>query len=169
MVDMLFTPDADAEISQLFADIEQTRDGSPLVLAVEQYALSGDGANMAPHLLLDAMVAQYGYTGPGPYWIEVARRVARKILVHVLHEELAYPEETMDQTEAEAFAERFLNLFDSDSHYYTNGVCSGEASIFTLEGEQVLGWRSISALPFDNGLIVVSSQRIGMIWAEDEG
>jgi hypothetical protein len=31
----------------------------------------------------------------------------------------------------------------------------------------VLGWRSISVAPFDNGVIGLAADRVGMLWAED--
>jgi hypothetical protein len=31
----------------------------------------------------------------------------------------------------------------------------------------VLGWRSISAAPYDNGVIALAGDRVGLLWAED--
>lgn len=168
MRDFIFTADDDLPIDQLVEEIGRVREGSPLLFDVQQLTMRDTPDVIDYRPMLDAFVAQYGYTGLGEHWIEVQRRVARKILFRVLLEELAYPEQTMSTEEAEAFAARFLDLFAAGSRYFTNGTCSGEVAIYTLTGDQVLGWRSISTATFDNGVIVVNGQRIGIIWAEDE-
>lgn len=158
----------DPEVEQLAAAIDQARDGNPLLFDILR--LNQDNAGEQPDYpaLLDAFVALFDYTGLGAHWIELRRGIARKLLIHVLHEGLAYPEEMMDKETAEACAERFLEFFAPGTRYFTNGTCSGEAVIYTLEGQQVLGWRPISSATFDNGVIAVSSDRIGIVWAEDE-
>lgn len=167
MSSLTFEPANDPEVEQLAAEIDQAREGNPLLFDVLTFSREETRAEPQHLALLDAFVALFDYTGLGEHWIELRRGVARKLLVHVLHEGLAYPEEMMDKTAAEACADRFLALFAPGTRYFTNGTCSGEAAIYTLEGTQVLGWRSISTAPFDNGIIAMSSDRIGIVWAED--
>ncbi len=163
-----FEAKPDAVVHQLAADIAHIRDGTPIFMAVATLHIGDMADEILWEPILDAFVAEHGYAGVGEHWIELPRRSARKVLINVLCEELAYPEQTMNETEATELAERFLNLFGSGSRYFTNGTCSGMTAIYTLSGEQVLGWRSISTKTFDNGIIVVHPHRIGMLWAEDD-
>ncbi|MFP4438772.1 MAG: hypothetical protein ACLFVO_16140 [Chloroflexaceae bacterium] len=171
MSNISFEPADDPEVEQLAAAIDQARDGNPLLFDVLRLNRddAGDAGEQPDYpALLDAFVALFDYTGLAAHWIELRRGIARKLLIHVLHEGLAYPEEMMDKETAEACAERFLEFFAPGTRYFTNGTCSGEAVIYTLAGQQVLGWRPISSATFDNGVIAVSSDRIGIVWAEDE-
>jgi hypothetical protein len=99
--------------------------------------------------------------------VEVPRRIAVKILTHLIASDLAYPTTVVETAAAEELAGRFLAFFQAGARYFTNGACSGPYAIYTIAGEEVLGWRSISAAPFDNGVIGLSAERVGMIWAED--
>lgn len=168
MTAFTFEAKPDVAVNQLAADIARIRDGTAIFVAVATLHIR-DLADEIPWVpMLDAFVAQHGYAGLGEHWIELPRRSARKVLINVLLEELAYPEETMSETDATELAERFLNLFETGSRYFTNGTCSGANAIYTLSGEQVLGWRSISTKTFDNGIIAVHPHRIGILWAEDD-
>lgn len=166
MTTFTFEAEPDARINQLAADIARIREGTPIFLAVAMLQIHTPADEIRWEPVLDAFVSQYGYIGLGEHWIELSRRSARKVVINVLVEELAYPEETMSEAVATELAERFLNLFETGSRYFTNGTCSGATAIYTLSGEQVLGWRSISTKTFDNGIIVVHPRRIGMLWAE---
>ncbi len=168
MSNISFEPADDPEVEQLAATLDQARDGNPLLFDILRLHCDDAGAQPGYPALLDACVALFDYTGLGADWIELRRGIARKLLIHVLHEGLAYPEAMMDLELAEACAERFLEFFPPGTRYFTNGTCSGEAAIYTLDGRQVLGWRPISSATFDNGVIAVSPDRIGIVWAEDE-
>ncbi|RRR66350.1 MAG: hypothetical protein EI684_20925, partial [Candidatus Viridilinea halotolerans] len=63
--------------------------------------------------------------------------------------------------------QRCLALLGEPTSYYTNGAISGAFAIYDAQGNEVLGWRSLSDAPFDNGLIAFDTQRVVMLWAED--
>lgn len=158
-------PDNDPAIAALAEDIDEARAESyPLVLAVQRPA--SVPSEDAP--LLDALAIAQGYAGLGAGWIAVPRRIAAKILAHIIGHDLAYPDEIVAPEEAEALAGRFLALFPSGARYYTNGACSGEFAVYDTAGEEVLGWRSLSSSTLDNGVIAIAQERVGMLWAEDE-
>ncbi|MEI7645082.1 MAG: hypothetical protein WCJ55_12470 [Chloroflexales bacterium] len=157
-------PDTDRAIDDLMRDLDNARIKSyPLLLSVRRIAAPG----ATPHASLDALAAEEGYTGLGANWIEVPRRIAAKILTHLIASDLAYPTEVALPAEAEELASRFLALFAPGARYFTNGTCSGPFAVYDIAGEAVLGWRSISAAPFDNGVIGLAADRVGMLWAED--
>lgn len=160
----LFLDDPDPQIAELEAAIDAARAESyPLTLSVCRLAAPPDQATA----LLDAFVAAHEYEGLGEHWVEVPRRIAAKLLAHLIGSDLAYPDEVVPEEQAEDLAARFLALFPPGTRYFTNGACSGPFAIYNLAGEEVLGWRSISPAPFDNGVIALAPDRVGMLWAED--
>lgn len=163
MPDVELLPDRDAVLTALERDLERARRPSyPLTFEARRMAVP-----LAPADALDAMAAAAGYTGLGAAWIEVPRRIASKILTHIIGGELAYPEEVVPRERAEELAGRFLDLFAEGARFFTNGAVSGEFAIYDNAGAEVLGWRSISAAPYDNGVIAMAGDRIALLWAED--
>ncbi|PDW03242.1 hypothetical protein [Candidatus Viridilinea mediisalina] len=116
---------------------------------------------------LDAVAAAVGYQGLGAGWIAVPRRIAAKLLTQIIASELAYPTEVLPREQAEALAGRFLGRFAQNARYYTNGAISGEFAVYDAQGNEVLGWRSLSSAPFDNGVVALDQQRVALLWAED--
>jgi hypothetical protein len=157
-------PDHDPALDDLAHALDQAREPSyPLLFAARR--LAGDAH--APDEVLDALAEAIGYQALGPGWIEVPRRIAAKILAHVIGGELAYPEEVIPREQAEALAARFLALFPAGARHYTNGAISGDFAVYDNQGGEVLGWRSLSAAPFDNGVIALGGGRVAILWAED--
>lgn len=157
-------PDPDPAVDALARDLERARAPSyPLTFAVRRLATSP----AVPAVVLDALAAELGYHGLGDAWVELPRRIAAKLLAQLIGGELAYPEEVMPREQAEALSGRFLALFPQGARYFTNGAVSGDFAIYDSGGQEVLGWRSISAAPLDNGLIALGGERIAMLWAED--
>ncbi len=158
-------PDPDPLIAALARELDQAREPSyPLTFEVRRLA---ESAPADPALALDALAAQAGYQGLGAGWVAVPRRIAAKILLHIIGGELAYPEEVVPRERAEALGARFLGLFPEGTYYFTNGAISGDFAVYDRDGAEVLGWRSLSAAPFDNGVIALGGGRVGLIWAED--
>ncbi len=157
-------PDHDPAIVALSAELERARAASyPLTLAFGRLA---DPA-VEVYAALDALTGSLGWRGLASAWVELPRRIALKLLVQIIGGELAYPTEVVPRAEAEALAGRFLALFPPGARYFTNGAISGEVALYDRQGEVVLGWRSLSEAPFDNGLIAVGGPRVGLLWAED--
>lgn len=158
-------PDLDPSVSELARALDKAREPSyPLTLELRRLAAPPTG-EVAP--LLDAMAEAAGYRGLDAGWVEVPRRIAAKILLHIIGGELAYPEEVVERAAAEALAARFLALFPPGARYFTNGAVSGDFAVYDSAGSEVLGWRSLSAAPLDNGVIAIGGERVGLLWAED--
>lgn len=156
--------DPDPALAALARDLDRAREPSyPLTLELRR--LAGATEEAAP--ALDALAAEVGYRGLGDAWIQVPRRIAAKILRHLIGGELAYPEEVVPDEQAEALASRFLALFPEGSRYFTNGAVSGDFAVYDQGGAEVLGWRSISAAPLDTGVVALGGGRVGLLWAED--
>ena len=158
-------PDPDPALAALARDLERAREPSyPLTLELRRMAAD---APDDPAPALDALAAEAGYRGLGAGWVEVPRRIAAKILLHVVGGELAYPEEVVPPERAEALAQRFLALFPAGARFFTNGAVSGDFAIYDRAGDEVLGWRSLSEAPLDNGVAAIGGGRVGLLWAED--
>lgn len=171
MPDPELLPDADRAIVALERDLERAREPSyPLSFVARRVAAPAPGLSRAEGDALavaDALAAEAGYTGLGAAWVEVPRRIAVKLLAHVIGGELAYPEEVVAPERAAELAGRFLALLPERARFFTNGALSGDFAIYDLAGAEVLGWRSISAAPFDNGVVAVGGERALLLWAED--
>lgn len=164
MSELELLPDRDPAALALEQELERAREPSyPLTFAARRLAApAADAVAVA-----DAMAADSGYSALGAAWVEVPRRIAAKILAHIIGGELAYPEEVLPAPRAADLAGRFIALLPERARYFTNGALSGDFAIYDLAGGEVLGWRSISAAPFDNGVIAVGGDRALLLWAED--
>ncbi|MFV9503096.1 MAG: hypothetical protein AB4911_00880 [Oscillochloridaceae bacterium umkhey_bin13] len=164
MSDLLLTLDTDPALEALVDELDHVRRNSyPLTCAVARWL----GPELDHWIKLDALSQSLDFNGLGANWIELPRRSAAKLLSQIIGGELAYPTEVVPREEADALAARFLALFPSGARYFTNGAVSGELAVYDLAGEPVLGWRSLSAAPFDNGVAVVAPGRVGLLWAQD--
>lgn len=154
----------DPAVATLGRDLERARRES-YTLTYEVCRLSRPVSE--PEEALDALAADLEFQTLGPNWIEIPRRIAAKLLTQLIASELAYPEEVVAGEEAAELAARFLALFPSGARYFTNGAVSGETAIYDVDGNEVVGWRSLSEADLDNGVIALSADLVGMIWAED--
>lgn len=164
MAELELLPDRDPAVAAFERELDRAREPSyPLTFAAWRLGSLPDD----PRAVADAMAVAAGYTGLGASWVEVPRRIAAKILAHVIGGELAYPEEVVPAERAEELTARFLALLPERSRYFTNGAISGDFAVYDLAGGEVLGWRSLSEAPFDNGVVAVGGERVLLLWAED--
>jgi hypothetical protein len=163
MPDLELLPDPDPALAALARELERARQPSyPLTFVARRAPAAADAIAVA-----DALAAEAGYSGLGAAWAEVPRRIAVKILAHVIGGELAYPEQVVPPERAADLAARFVALLPERARFFTNGALSGDFAIYDLAGAELLGWRSISAAPFDNGVVAVGAERALLLWAED--
>lgn len=157
-------PDPDPAIAALARDLDRARASSyPLTFAARRL----DATPAHPTAACDALAAELGYQGLGEHWVEVPRRIAVKLLTHLIGGELAYPAEVVPPARAQELARRVLDLVPHGARCFTNGAISGDFALYDVNGQEVLGWRSISAAPLDNGLVIVGDKRVVFLWAED--
>lgn len=164
MLAEFLAPDTDPAVARLAHDLDQARTSSyPLTLAIARLL----DPERNPATALDGLATTLGYQALGSGWIELPRRSAAKVLTHLIGGELAYPAEVVPHERAEELAARLVELFPANARYFTNGAISGEVAVYDLAGAAVLGWRSLSAAPLDNGIAIFSPTRVGLLWAED--
>jgi len=164
MSELKLPPDPDPRLAALDDDLRRARAESyPLSFAVRRLPDPPPDSRAAA----DALCAELEFRGLGAAWVEIPRRIAAKMLAQLIGSDLAYPDEVVPPERAEALAGRFLELFPPGTHYFTNGALSGEFAVYDSAGDEVLGWRSISDAPLDNGVVAVGGGRVGLLWAED--
>jgi len=88
---------------------------------------------------------------------------ARKILVYVLTEDLAYSGPTgMSRETALTLVEQLLSLFNAGVRYFTNAK-------FTTDPFRLFSWSpNAGSRTFDTGIVLVDDQRIGIVWTTAE-
>jgi hypothetical protein len=111
--------------------------------------------------LIDSFVSQQGYHNLGDRWKEISREEAEKIINFIMTKDLAYSVDLMSPEEAQQISSKVSTLFTGDCKYFTNAS-------FVNNFSGMSEWNSITESTFDTGVIIVSGERIGMIWVQDE-
>jgi hypothetical protein len=95
-----------------------------------------------------------------PVDLELAQRIA----VLVLSQDLAYGTQLIPPAEAARLAAAFMALFAG-----TKVDCFTNASLSEDDGRlTVKAWTPLTDATFDAGIIVLSTERAGCLWVEDE-
>ena len=111
--------------------------------------------------IVNSFVMQLGYADIGDRWKQINRESAQKILNFILTKNLAYSEASMTITDAEKIVDRFMSVFQDNCQFFTNAIFSNNYS-------SLAEWDSITESTFDTGVVIVSNQRIGILWVQDE-
>ncbi len=108
---------------------------------------------------IDEFLKQHGFTGSHADLKQIDRQKAVLHAARVLSRDLAYGAEMMTSAEAEQIASSFLSFFEpSNPRFFTNCVKLGDC------------WAGnpISDSTFDEGVIAINDEAIGILWAQDE-
>jgi hypothetical protein len=116
-------------------------------------------SGFAPFSVASAFVAGLGLRPPEA-WTPLRRPEALEVLTRVLHSDLVYDLPVMPRDVAEELARTFMGCFGEGATFVTNGT-------FALDRTGG-GWSALTDATFDSGVIGVSSDRVGLIWVEDE-
>ena len=151
-----------SEIAELREEIISKRESGEVLLETKKLIPSGNSDDENLMALVDSFVMQLGFSGIGDRWKHINRESAQKILNFILNKNLAYSsEESITVTDAESIADRFMNLFKDNSQFFTNAIFNHNYSGLTE-------WDSIAESTFDTGVVIVSNERIGILWVQDE-
>ena len=108
---------------------------------------------------VNEFLKRFGFTGSHADLHQINRKEAAQQAVLVLNRDLAYGVEVMTKPEAQQIASSFLNCFERPTvRYFTNGERIGN------------NWAGnpISDSTFDQGIIALNDEAIGILWAQDE-
>jgi hypothetical protein len=150
-----------SEIAELREEIISKRELGEVLLATKKLIPSGNSDEENLMALVDSFVMQLGFSGIGDRWKHIDRESAQKILHFILSKNLAYSEASMTVTDAESISDKFINLFQDNCQFFTNGI-------FNHNYSRITEWDSIAESTFDTGVVIVSNDRIGILWVQDE-
>jgi hypothetical protein len=105
--------------------------------------------------IIDSYVESLGMYPIGDNWVQINRETASKILIDVLHRDLAYGDEIMSIEDATHLMTAFLERFTNNPLYYTNIVLGRS-------------WMPVTGATFDAGVVVSDDILIGLLWAEEQ-
>ena len=110
---------------------------------------------------LDDVARIAGLEPLGRAWVEVDAARARRLLVAILHKDLAYKREAMTEHRAKWLAGEFLRSFGkSDSRFATNTPDMPDTFPFS--------WTPATEFTFDAGIAVMGDAGSGVYWVADE-
>lgn len=151
-----------SQIAELREEVISKRDSGEVLLEIKKLV-----PDIAPETdeniitLVNSFVMELGLSGIGDRWKEISQEDAQKILIFALTKNLAYSEELMPLGDANKISDRLIKLFKNNRLFFTNATFQNSYSRLTE-------WNSITESTFDTGVVIVSNERIGIIWVQDE-
>jgi ferredoxin-NADP reductase len=113
---------------------------------------------------IDDHIAGLGHTRIDTQWIELKKPDAERLLTSILHKDMADRCESMPIDLAHATTRLFLEQFSDTAKFFTNAEWhQDKGGVWSIQS-----WHPITDSTFDSGIVACDSQRIGMIWVEDE-
>jgi hypothetical protein len=95
-------------------------------------------------------------------WKKVDTSTAQKILEYIFSFDMAYDIELATKSQANFLASYFINEFNSDAEYFTNGNFELDKGFYRLKG-----WTPLTDSIFDTGILAIDKEKVGILWAED--
>jgi hypothetical protein len=92
----------------------------------------------------------------GDHWVAISDQQAQALVEDFLYLELAYNTPAMMVREAPPLAARFMAFTEAPRATLTNTLARRES------------WISLSDATFDSGVVCIDSERIVLLWVEDE-
>lgn len=109
----------------------------------------------------DDLAERAGLKLLGRAWVEVDAARAKRILVALLHKDLAYKSEVMTEHRADWLANEFLGTFGKyDVRFATNTLDVPDTFPFV--------WEPATEFTFDSGVAVIGEPGAGVYWVADE-
>jgi len=94
---------------------------------------------------------------------------ARRVAIRILHRDLAYARELMDESLAETLVDKFFQVLGSvPLQYYTNGTFDRMPLRVGAGLSSSCSWLAMTEAAYDTGILVLGSDRSGYLWVEDE-
>ncbi len=111
---------------------------------------------IATTAVLDATLRKVGCKPIGESWQMIPLREASEVLSTILWRDMAYDNPIMEKAQAEQLTTRFLALFPDRPRFFTN------------RDRRYKSWMPATDATFDMGVIALTTNRVGMLWCEDE-
>lgn len=95
-------------------------------------------------------------------WRLIDKRTAQRILEYILSMDMAYDIDLETKPLAKKLSIYFLNQFQPEAKYYTNGNFDEKEGFFRLRG-----WTPLTDSIFDTGVLAIDKNKFGILWAKD--
>lgn len=117
----------------------------------------------------DAAALGFGLIPLGSKWRQVDRVTATLALRALLETEIAHRSPRLDVGQSRAAALEFINSFDVNAQFYTNGDWE-EPWTKPAGGGVFFGpiFESATKATFDGGILALGHKHSGVLWLEDE-
>ncbi len=174
-------PITDGAAVELCRELKQTRDVGITHCKISEVEPALDGFvkdlqsqfNSDLTLLVDEFIKQDGLVPLKNSWFEVNEETATWILECVLSHDLAYSSPLPSQKRARNLTHQLITLVRGSNpgeriRFFTNGKAVPGPAMYDLSMKHMMGWNTASNATFDSGVVIVSRNRMGMIWVEDE-
>ncbi len=162
MTEIIFANDNSSKITKLRSEIVTKRNCGEIILETRKVILSNTFTSPEKLIkIVDLFVEQLGYSSLGADWKQINRQEAQNIISFVMKKDLAYSHILMTLQESEEISQKFFDFFPGNCSFLTNASFMNNYSGMTA-------WNSITDATFDTGIVIVSPNRIGILWAKDE-
>ena len=128
--------------------------------------------------VVDAFVTAKGFSALGEQWREITSEAAFRHIGSLLHKDLVYKSQVMPVARAKELAHEILALVPQ-ARYFSNadmvdGLIQWDVMRSEVVGETLVSYPlcSVDSIApggiVDSGIVMVSHERIGIFWVEDE-
>jgi hypothetical protein len=111
---------------------------------------------------------EFGLADDPSYYTEIDVAAAHRVIVRILHRDMAYDTEVMPEVRAVELADRFLAQFGSPVRYFTNGTWHLPPDVLSGRVIGGAGWNPVTPATFDAGVLAIGPTCSGCLWIEDE-
>ena len=175
-------PINDGVIDEFCRKVKQTRDVgivrcniNELIPALDGFVNGGlqSQFNVDLTTLVDNFIKTEGLIPLKNSWFEVNEETATWVLECILSQDLAYNAPLPSKDKARYFTRQLITLVKSSNageriRFFTNGKAVPGPAMYDLTMRHMNGWNPATEATFDSGVVIVSRNRIGMIWVADE-
>jgi hypothetical protein len=120
------------------------------ILAARRFGVVHCGVSSLRAPTVAELAKEFGLRPDAACYREIDQACARLSVQRLLHRDLAYSAEVMPEQQAVRLTERFFAEFGTGARFFTNNWCPATDATF------------------DEGVLVISPQRSGCLWVEDE-
>jgi len=176
-----FVPDADPEAVRCCRAVIEARQCGVVRCGISrlQPPLNGLSAGLRVTFngdvtaLLGEVAAGHRLEPLGTGWDEVNEETARWIMVRVLSMSLVYRAPIMAEEQARTLTDAFLTACARDTagqrhRFFTNGKGVDGPAMYDVRLRPMLGWNPATESTFDTGVVMLTRQAVGLMWAEEE-
>ncbi len=120
--------------------------------------------------LLDSFILSWGGFAVNDSWQFINQEIAIEIVDSILAQDIAYNSERMKVEDALRITGLFFKLFPKPLYFATNGTLGQNHAKRKKDVNFMASssWTPVTSATFDTGVVVITTDVIGMLWMLDE-